>query len=320
MRRPPWLTDAHITQIRQIISTPREGSGPLLPGRHTVAEALGWTPYKAEVALRYLRSLEATEPPVLREDSPPPPPQPQTIGVSLPEPRAPRRDDWPRIPAPALILSDLHVPSHDPAWIKHCVERAIGLNVRRLVIAGDLLDFGHLSKWGQERDWTTEDEVQDARLLVMWLRQYFESIHIFPGNHDARLSRMLNRELSSRIVLEWITGANEAPNVAIHWHHHAYVGERWIVAHPRNYSRLPAKPALELAMNLRRHVAIGHTHKFALSRTPDGHHWAVEIGMCADAARMAYKQQELSTHPKSSLGGLIIDATERPILLHPELG
>jgi len=251
----PKVSDADLVAWARRYLQTRPDATPKGLSRWLERQGYYAAPSRCARALEIARLGEANEAPLAQEEKPP---QPEPF-ATLPPPKAPVAHEYPRIPAPALVISDLHVPAHDPEWLSRVVSAAVSQNIRRVVIAGDLLDFGHLSRWGQERAWTTEEEVEDAGQIILWLRQYFSEIHLLPGNHDDRLSRAIDRELTTRKLLQWISRAHDHPGTHVHWHHHAYVGETWVVAHPAQYSRVPTRPADQLTAKLRKHVAIGHT-------------------------------------------------------------
>lgn len=240
------------------------------------------------------------------------------LDVPFPAPRAPLLDGWPTLRAPALVFSDLHVPSHHEEWIRHIVSEALKKGVRRAVIVGDLLDFGHLSRYPKESRWSPQEELDDLLVLMQWLLQYMTEVHVLPGNHDDRLANKLDRKITTEWFLARMFQTIPGAPIVTHWHHHAYLGQRWLLAHPKTYSRTPTQPALELAKAFGRSVAVGHTHHFNVGRYYG--RWAAEIGMTADARRMDYKQAELTTHPSAELGALLILEDERPVFLHPDLG
>lgn len=237
--------------------------------------------------------------------------------VALPEPRAPIMSDWPRIPLPALVFSDLHIPALDNNWMYYIVKRAIQMRIRRVVIVGDIFDFGHFSKWPHAARWSAEEELEDVKQVMNWLAQYMSEVHLLPGNHDDRFANRIDRQISTSWLLKQVCNNNQEV-FKVYKHHHAFLGESWLVAHPRTYSRVPAQPALDLAKAYNLNVAVGHTHHFNISRYYG--RWAVEMGMVADSRRLEYKQIELTTHPSSELGALIILPDERPIFLHPNIG
>lgn len=222
-------------------------------------------------------------------------------------------DDYPKLSPPLLVISDLHVPYHDIVWIQKVGQKALNLGVRRLLIAGDIVDSKRVSRWVGEDGLKLDEELDIAKKLIEALKEHFE-IHISLGNHDDRLAMKLDREIRTEVLLErWL-------GVPVYRHHQVEVGETWMVVHPVQYSRQPAQPALSLTAKYEKNVAIAHTHKFSVARSLSGKHWAIEIGSCMDTRYVEYLHRRLTTFPVQQLGALIIDGEERPIPLHPDMG
>ena len=282
-------TSQYLPQVRELVLQGR--------GRDYIASALGIGTRQARTLISIVKQeiVTAVQPPASR----------QTIDWS----------QYPELDAGVLVLSDLHIPYHDVDWIAKCVDVARTMGIKRLIIAGDLLDSKQLGKFADQSEHTLEDEVDQAHQLVAWLRSRFEQIDVFPGNHDARFARAVGNQISTTKLLEWACG-NAA---TIHSHHHVYVGQTWLVAHPGAYSRVPGRPAEQLAAKFQRSVATAHTHKWALSFDVSGNHWIAEIGACANPRYFGYTHRELRTFPAHQQGALIIDSDERPHLLHPRL-
>jgi hypothetical protein len=213
------------------------------------------------------------------------------------------------------VRSRIRVRAASCALVEQACREALGRGVRRLLIAGDLIDAKNIAKWSAERSHRLEDELDVARRVIAALAGAFET-HIILGNHDDRIAKKLDRELSTHRVLEWLLG----DGVKVYRHHQAFVGQGWLVAHPGSYSRLPGKPALELSAKYSRHVAIAHTHKWTATRDTSGGRWIIELGGCFNPRSMDYIHRELRTFPHPQQGALILTRAEQPVLLHPELG
>jgi predicted phosphodiesterase len=240
------------------------------------------------------------------------------VGIGLELPASPREvvSEYPTIRDGVLVISDLHVPIHSKAWLERVVAHAVGQNVRRLLIAGDLLDGTNMGKHPSNAGEVFEQELELARQVVAWLRQYFSEITVFAGNHDAWFARRIDGQISTAKLLEWVCGDGVR---VIRFHEHCYVGERWLVSHPGTYSRMPSKPAYDLCAIFHRNVAVAHTHKVAMARDVSGKYWALEMGMMGDPSRVGYVHQTLRTFPRHQQGALIIHEGGRPELLHPDL-
>jgi hypothetical protein len=239
-----------------------------------------------------------------------------SIGLELPE--SPREvvSDYPTIRDGVLVISDLHVPTHSKEWLERVVAHAVKQNVRRLLIAGDLLDGTNMGKHPSNSGEVFEQELELARQVVAWLRQYFSEITVFAGNHDAWFARRIDGQISTAKLLEWVCGDGVK---VIRFFEHCLVGDRWLVSHPGVYSRMPSKPAYDLCAIFHRNVAVAHTHKVAMARDVSGKFWALEMGMMGDPRRVAYVHQTLRTYPRHQQGALIIHEGGRPELLHPDL-
>jgi hypothetical protein len=240
------------------------------------------------------------------------------VGIGLELPPSPREivSEYPTIRDGVLVISDLHVPLHSKEWLERVVAHAVGQNVRRLLIAGDLLDGTNMGKHPSNAGEVFEQELELARQVVAWLRQYFSEITVFAGNHDAWFARRIDGQISTAKLLEWVCGDGVK---VIRFFEHCLVGDRWLVSHPGVYSRMPSKPAYDLCAIFHRNVAVAHTHKVAMARDVSGKFWALEMGMMGDPRRVAYVHQTLRTYPRHQQGALIIHEGGRPELLHPDL-
>ena len=267
-------------------------------GRKWLKESFGIGTHRAERVLAIVRAISLAN-----------------ASVEIPQSAGPDWATYPQIPLPALIISDLHIPYQDSAWLERVVSYAALSGIRRCVVAGDLLDAEKLSVFVTPPGESFEQSLEPARKIIQWLEGFFPEVYIFPGNHDFRFSKKLDRQMSVAYLIRLLAGER----TQVYEHHHAFLGDTWLVAHPRGYSRLPTKPALELTSKFGKNVAIGHTHKLSLGTDPSGRHFAIEIGMCADARRIEYLHRELSTAPVPQLGALIIDQNEDPLLLHPRM-
>lgn len=110
-----------------------------------------------------------------------------------------------------LVISDLHVPEHDPYAIELAAKIISIIKPDGLTIAGDGLDFRQLSSFDQDPD-RAEERLQEeldewlpvARMLVREMPKGAKKKYV-PGNHEGdRLKRFLwrNAALSSLRVLQ----------------------------------------------------------------------------------------------------------------------
>lgn len=92
-------------------------------------------------------------------------------------------------PTNVLVLSDLHIPYHDPAAIEVALAHGQRMNTREVVLLGDILDCHSVSKWvtdPRERDFA--GEIKAVRQFLDHLKGRFPKSRVIykEGNHEER--------------------------------------------------------------------------------------------------------------------------------------
>ena len=252
----------------------------------------------------------------------------------------------------ALILSDVEAPFQHSDFINRCLELADVWGIPSLHLAGDLLHYDNLSKWGSEWIEEKEDLVEAVLDVIGQLRNKdremarsklveagffsdaglsgelgearsvfrsfssFKNIYVALGNHDDRYLRALEQALEPKEFLHQID------------RHH---DKRWKIApyyytlietkqgtfratHPRNSGINAAK---DLAEQFHQHIVMGHSHRWAVNRDKSGKYWAIQTGCCVDEKRLAYVMQRDAKRDAHVLGATII-RDGFPFVLCPE--
>ena len=93
-----------------------------------------------------------------------------------------------------LVLSDIHVPFHDPDALRIAIEYGIAEKPDAVLLNGDTLDFYACSdheKDPRKVDWM--GEIEAGRQLLRMMRTAFPNVPIYfkEGNHEYRLQRHL---------------------------------------------------------------------------------------------------------------------------------
>lgn len=137
--------------------------------------------------------------------------------------RADSQEDAPTLPSPVdrsytpfrlkdagrwLILSDLHLPYHDPRTIERAVAEGVKLGVTGVLLNGDILDSHELSTF--DRDPTAPryaEELDAAKGFLRWLRHKLPKARIVwkDGNHEERLQRYLMRHAPALFGLDLVS-------------------------------------------------------------------------------------------------------------------
>lgn len=110
----------------------------------------------------------------------------------------------------SLVLSDLHIPFHDPPAIR--VSIGEGKKFLRkndaIVLNGDVGDFYTISRFDKCPTKTALlEEIKTIRQFLGWLRQKFPQVRIIYklGNHDERLEHYVWRKAPELCGLEHVT-------------------------------------------------------------------------------------------------------------------
>jgi predicted phosphodiesterase len=191
-----------------------------------------------------------------------------------------------------VILSDLHVPFHEPSMLAEALAREKG-KADCAVILGDLSDAYALSRFLLYERVPFPFEWAQVTAALELIASSFPEVVLVTGNHDARLEKALLSRLTTDMVdaVRWLCGGNlcpltalakRYPNVTVANHRtrdgHTLdwcvsIGDAWL-AHPERFSRVPgsALRAVEewladqreaFSFNDSRLMVIGHTHQYA---------------------------------------------------------
>jgi len=206
------------------------------------------------------------------------------------------------------ICSDLHVPYHDSYGIMLMTELCRMNNITDLAVVGDFLDMEVFSNWKKEQEpntWATEK--LSGKLLVEHFEKHFKNIYACVGNHEARLLKLRDGQLSlediyNMLEVNWkkwkVTEAD-----------HIYVETAmgtWRLCHPLNYSQIKLSVAQKLAAKYHAHIVNTHGH-FTAGPTLDqsGTYFALDIGGLYIPGAMPYEKRT-STYPRHIPGFVIL--------------
>lgn len=208
-----------------------------------------------------------------------------------------------------MIVGDVHVPSTDwelAALVASVAKKAMK-RPRRLLIAGDLFNmdkfsfYPHLTlvpSWKDERD--------SAKLLFTEWGKVFDEIRWFVGNHERRLQRILVDVLEDSDLL----GVIKANPDQVRFSNYSYctidAGSRWLIIHPRNYSRNQLTVAKQLAHKTRLNIISFHEHHIGIGWDDSGLSMIINGGSLVDAAKVAYMTLDMSTTPVSKQGFVLL--------------
>lgn len=104
-----------------------------------------------------------------------------------------------------LVLSDIHVPFHDPVAMTAAIKHGIEEKPDAVLLNGDTLDF--YAKSDHEKDprkvkW--KEELDAGRKVLRMMREAFPNVPIYfkEGNHEYRMERFLMRHAPTLLGME----------------------------------------------------------------------------------------------------------------------
>jgi hypothetical protein len=245
-------------------------------------------------------------------------------GLLLAESSAPKFTDAPRIDKSVLALGDVELPLHHAEFINNCMRVAHAWGIRCLALVGDFIHWGALSSFPD----SPNDASAEIEQIETYLRPFVEpwdEVWWTKGNHDARvglaMDRLLKLEHAARLIVPNDLADEFRRKVKCSDYYYAYVGDDWLIEHPKATNTVPANAARRIEEAQGRNVAMAHNHLVGIQQSADGKRWGVEIGCCVDTERLAYYQLRHTTRPRMRNGALILRRVGNvfyPTLLTPE--
>jgi len=226
------------------------------------------------------------------------------------------------------IVGDLHLPYVNKPALEHLLSNALHDGITTLVLNGDALDFDWCSGYATAYAPATADAVEYHRRAIYdvmhLLAGVFRRIYITHGNHDDRIIRRLDGSLTLKSVWQmyacpasdWVgKNGEQLPNLLnactiTERYYMVMDGSptgRWRFTHPKNYSKIQGRVAVQLAQYHQCNVVSAHTHH--LGEVADGskrNHYAVDGGCLFDSSKIEYKQVRDELYPKSAVGWVVL--------------
>jgi len=173
-----------------------------------------------------------------------------------------------------LVLSDIHVPYHEPVPIEAAVQHGQAEKVDGIFINGDLQDCAAVSYWpSKKRDFN--GEIEAVIDFFDWLRGQFPKAKIVykPGNHEYRLPRYYMSKAPELIetpymAMESVLGFEERGIEFLDYFQLVYAGKLPIIhGHEVHNISRTVSPARGLFLRTKTFSACSHCHSTS-SHTP----------------------------------------------------
>jgi len=205
-----------------------------------------------------------------------------------------------------MVIGDAQVPTTDYSFaLLPAVVAAKHLkHPRRLIIAGDFMNFDALAKYEKILPLPTlKEEYEAARNLLANWYETFDDIYALTGNHERRKMFLLKGEESLEDVLATV----KPPNGKIH----ATVYDRctvltsqgkYTILHGGSYRKLTLSTTNYYAQKFQSHIISHHEHHAAIGMDEHDRYFVIANGGLFDVKKMAYVQMETKTMAGMSQG------------------
>ena len=219
-------------------------------------------------------------------------------------------NDYLRLPvdAPWTIICDVHAPFHSAEYLNKTILISEGFKSRRLLVAGDLFDMSFAKYWARmegEPLTTLEDEAEAVKQVVRFL-DYFDEIYLIRGNHENRVTRVTEAKIQAQSIVRLLTAEIFDRKFTYSCYDKAFVGDDWLVVHPKSYSQISASVATRMAEKFHRHVLNAHGHFQAMRWDRSGKFMGIDLGGLFDVEKIAYCSLSTTTHPSWNQGFAVL--------------
>jgi len=198
-------------------------------------------------------------------------PQPKNPFDFIPEAHNDNPEVWHLPPQykKVLLISDVHIPYHEPKAVRVCLKYAKDQGVDCVYINGDLLDFHELSfheKDARKRP-TIAQELKMGYDFLKGLKSYLDvPIYFKPANHEHRLERYLRVKAPELLDVEEfrLDVLMKLGELRINYlgrRDKTYFGKLLVEHGDRIKGNGGVSPARTLFLRYKRHTICGHFHK-----------------------------------------------------------
>lgn len=198
-----------------------------------------------------------------------------------------------------LISADYHSPFYSELWVNRLLTVAQKTGIDRHIIVGDLFDCdwakSHPSTDGEIRP-GLDGEAECSDPLIKALLTQFNETYLVCGNHETRAARNIAKVQFKHIA--GFLGLDLAKQGFMFTEKdHLFVGNDWMVVHPKSYSQVSGAVGVRLAEKYHRNILTAHGH-FAAERVDrSGDFVEVDLGGMFDTKKIGYINLTTTTHP-----------------------
>jgi len=217
-----------------------------------------------------------------------------------------------------IVFCDFHSPYYSEHWFNRGLAVADAMGIKDCIIAGDLVDLDFIKSWPNDRieEQSTLDSESRATEPVFKALDYFDNITLIKGNHENRVNRATDGKIQARHLFEIMGQRVWEEKFTYSVYDKLFIGDKWMIVHPRSYSQISASVAVRLAEKFHRHILNAHGHFFAMRYDRSGQYVALDLGGMFDPEKIGYINLKTTTHPAWNPGFVVITEDNKLHIFH----
>jgi hypothetical protein len=198
-----------------------------------------------------------------------------------------------------LITCDYHSPYHSELWINRGLAMADKFKIKKHIIIGDLFDFNALKYFtvddgGPKRD--LDEEIAQTDPVIRAL-DYFDENILLCGNHERRVGMKTDSIIQARHLFGLYGEGVWNRKFKYSVYDKLFIGNDWMVVHPRSYSQISTSVARRMAEKYHRNILNAHGHFVGMAYDRSGKFLAIDLGGMFDTKKIDYINLQTTTHP-----------------------
>jgi len=195
-----------------------------------------------------------------------------------------------------MISADAHCPYHSELYFNRLLMIADIFGIKKHVAIGDLFDSDWAKFWPAEEATDLDREIKHTNPVLNALGR-FEMNYLVQGNHEDRINRQTERKIQARHLFALY--GNDAWKASFRYtaYDKVFIGDEWMLVHPKSYSRIAPQVARQLAEKYHRNVINSHGHIVGMGFEKSGKFLCVDMGGMFDVRKISYINKHTTTHP-----------------------
>lgn len=201
-----------------------------------------------------------------------------------------------------LITLDYHAPFHSVLWHNRSILIAQKFGLKKIIIVGDLFDcdfakkYPRMEKSADEADEGLDFETAENRKVMASL-DYFDHVYLIKGNHEDRIGRKTDGIIQAKYILSYWGREVYEKKCTYSVYDKLYIGDKWLLVHPKSYSQISGQVARKLASKFHRNIINAHGHFLSYGYDVSDTYQAIDLGGMFDKEKIEYISKKTTTHP-----------------------